>query len=228
MKRFLAVVVIALVVVFASLQPSPIEQDLKAEQPTEAFHYIAVGDSYSAGTGTTPDKSWPSRLADHLTEEGIPTVLVANPSVAGYTTHDALTQELVQLPEEADLATLMIGVNDWVQGSPPEQFRSNLRLLIDDLEERVPKGRLFVITIPDFSGAPFGPLYSGGRNITQGIETFNTIIQEEAAHVIDIFPISQSLEMTYSDGLHPDADGYELWEEVIFQAVHPVLTSIKE
>lgn len=192
------------------------------------FNYIAVGDSYTAGTGALPGEDWPTLLADDLTENGIPTKLAANPAKSGFTTADAIKFELGKLPKKADLATLMIGVNDWVQGRPPDEFRNNLKILIENLKERVPGGRLYVITIPDFSFAP-GKFSAGGRNITQGIASFNEIIAQEAAvagvNIIDIFPASQRMpESFYAlDGLHPNGKGYAEWEKIIFEAVYDQL-----
>lgn len=192
------------------------------------LHYIAVGDSYTAGTGALPGEDWPTILADDLTENGTPTKLVANPAKSGFTTADAIKFELGKLPKKADLATLMIGANDWVQERSPDEFRNNLKILIENLKERVPRGRLYVITIPDFSFAP-GKFYAGGRNITQGIASFNEIITQEAAaagvNIIDIFPASQRMpESFYAiDGLHPNGKGYAEWEKIIFEAVYDQL-----
>jgi len=190
------------------------------------LQYIAVGDSYTSGTGAQPEESWPSLLAEDLTKAGIPVELAANPSRAGFTTADALEKELPLLPERADLATLLIGANDWVQGGGPEIFRKNLRLLIDDLHRRVPKGRLFLITIPDLSSSPFGNFFSGGRNVSGGIQEFNRIISEEAEArnltIIDIFSVRLKPHQ-YADGIHPNAEGYAVWEKTIFEGIRPFL-----
>jgi lysophospholipase L1-like esterase len=206
------------------------QEDSTSSAPTNwSLRYIAVGDSYTIGTGTTPHNAWPSVLERDLTAAGIPTTLVANPSRAGYTARDAVKRELPQLPEQADLTTLMIGVNDWVQGRSRQVFRRDLRILLDDLSNRTPRGRLFVVTIPDFSVAPRGSRYSGGRNITEGIKSFNQVIREEAeaynTTVIDIFPLSRRMNTTHfsSDGLHPNAKGYKLWEEKIFDRINTSL-----
>jgi lysophospholipase L1-like esterase len=44
--------------------------------------------------------------------------------------------------------------------------------------------------------------------------------------VVDIFPLSQTLtgEQWYiADGLHPNADGYKKWTEVITPALYEIL-----
>lgn len=120
--------------------------------------YVAVGDSYSFGEGARPTESWPAVLAAHLKRSGCPTELVANPSRNGWTTEDALEEELpVFVAARPNFATLQIGVNDWVQGVSEFQFRRNFMALLDGMLAILPdKERLLVVNIPDFSVTPAG------------------------------------------------------------------------
>ena len=87
------------------------------------------------------------------------------------------------------------------------------------------------MNIPDFSVTPDGPNYARGRDISAGLTSFNQIIAEEAQRrglpVVDIFPISQQMrgrpELIAADGLHPSAEAYALWEQVIFPAAQELL-----
>src|SRR6266446_8002356 len=81
------------------------------------IRYAAIGDSYSIGEGASPNESWPAVLTRHLNAQGLHIDLVANPSRTGWTTRDAIDLELpIFLTSEPNFATLLIGVNDWVQG----------------------------------------------------------------------------------------------------------------
>jgi lysophospholipase L1-like esterase len=143
-----------------------------------AIRYIAIGDSYSIGEGASPEKSWPALLARHLSESGVPLKLVANPSRTGWTTQQAIDQELpVLIQARPGFATLQIGVNDWVQGVNEKDFRERFGFLIDRMLELLPgKDRLLIVNIPDFGVTPTGARYSGGRDISAGISAFNRII----------------------------------------------------
>src|SRR5712691_10053317 len=148
----------------------------------EKIRYVAIGDSYSIGEGASPNESWPALLTRHLHEKGVDVDLVANPSRTGWTAKDAIDRELpVFVESKPDFATLQIGVNVWVQGVDAETFRKNVTHLVDRMLAMLRgKNRLLVVTIPDFGVTPTGPDYARGRNISEGIASFNKIITEEA------------------------------------------------
>ncbi len=190
------------------------------------IRYAVVGDSYSIGEGATEQQSWPALLAQHLTKSGIPVTIVSNSSRTGWTTRDAIEHELAPFrAAKPDFGTLMLGVNDWVQGVDEKTFGTNLAHLMDEMRKALPNDkRLLVINIPDFSVTPDGPTYARGRDISAGLTKFNRIIGEEAAkrglRVLDIFPLSQRMRndssLVAADGLHPSAKAYVRWEEFIF------------
>lgn len=206
---------------------------VKNGKPNTVIHYIAIGDSYTIGEGVAPEESWPALLTQHLADSGIDIRLVANPSRTGWTVQQAIDFELpVFEASNPGFATLLIGVNDWVQGSGRSKFTSGLRTLMDRTLATLPgKNRLLVITIPDFSCAPNGEKYGYGRNISKGISRYNEIIKEEARKrqlpVVDIFPLSQEAcgrpDLVAEDGLHPSALEYARWEKLIFPTAYDML-----
>jgi lysophospholipase L1-like esterase len=203
-------------------------QDKIENNVARTIRYVAIGDSYSIGEGASPNESWPAVLTRHLNEKGLQVDLVANPSRTGWTTQQAIDLELpVFVQSKPDVATLQIGVNDWVQGVDEETFRKRLALLLDRMLEVLSrKDRLLVVTIPDFSAAPSGSDYARGRNISEGLTRFNKVIAEEAARrslrVVDVFVLSKGMQgdssLVASDGLHPSAKEYAEWEKIIFPA----------
>ena len=205
------------------------------EAEPEQIRYVAIGDSYSIGEGASTDESWPAVLARHLNEHELKVKLVANPSVTGWTTQQAIDRELpIFVKAKPNFSTLLIGVNDWVRGVDEKMFRQRFAFLIDQMVTTLhDKKRLLVITIPDFGVTPAGPRYSGGRNISEGIAAFNRIIQEEAksrdVRVVDIFEVSKKMgsdsSLVAADGLHPSAKTYAEWEKVIFPAALDLLTN---
>lgn len=194
--------------------------------------YVALGDSYTMGEGVEEHESWPMLLTKRLQEHGIPIEIVANPSVTGWT-----TKELIEcgLPVfEASLptfATLLIGVNDWVQGTSSMEFGERLTHILDRIQAALPDQRkVIVITIPDFSVTPDGRKYGNGRDIARGIAAFNEVINAEAIsrslQVVDIYPLSQDLKdgrFISQDNLHPSAAAYARWAQTIFPAALSLL-----
>jgi lysophospholipase L1-like esterase len=197
------------------------------------IRYVAIGDSYSIGEGASPNESWPSVLTRHLNAEALPIDLVANPSITGWTTKDAIDRELpIFIEAKPNFATLQIGVNDWVQGVDEAIFRKRFTFLLDQMLSVLPdKNRLLVVTIPDFGVTPTGPRYSRGRDISKGISRFNQIVNEEARSrglsVVDVFPLSKKMasdkSLVAADGLHPSAKEYAEWETIIFPAALELL-----
>ena len=207
------------------------------------IRYVALGDSYTICEGATWDESWPVILTAHLNKAGIPVELIANPSRTGWTTQNLIDRELPVFDSSSPIfATLLIGVNDWVQGVSAETFHKNLNFIIDHVSPLLTspigvgnstKGgaSLVLITIPDFSVTPDGPKYSNGRNISEGLQEFNKIIKSEAEKrklkCVDIFPVSQKMkdapELVSKDNLHPSAKEYAIWENMIYPVVYSVL-----
>jgi len=195
--------------------------------------YVAIGDSYSIGEGASPNESWPAILTRHLNAQGLHADLVANPSRTGWTTQQAIDHELpIFVAARPTLATLQVGVNDWVQGVDEETFRKRFVALVDQMLGVLPdKNRLLIVTIPDFGVTPTGPRYARGRNISEGIAAFNKIVIEESARrglrIVDVFELSKKMGTDHSlvatDGLHPSAKEYAEWEKIIFPAAVELL-----
>src|ERR1700720_770731 len=199
----------------------------------EKIRYAVIGDSYSCGEGATPKESWPALLTQHLNAQGLHVDLVSNPSVTGWTTKDAIDKELPKfVNSNPNFATLLIGVNDWVQGVDDTAFRKRFSYLLDQMLAVLPnKEHLLVVTIPDFGVTPTGPKYSRHRDISAGIMQFNQIAIEEAhkrgLRVVDIFSLSKKMgedrSLVAKDGLHPSAKEYAEWEKIIFPAALELL-----
>ena len=193
--------------------------------PHSPIRYVALGDSYTIGTGTHPNKSWPALITQRLKKKDISVELVANLGRNGWTTQNLIDYELPVLKKlQPDFVTVLIGVNDWVQGVGVETFQGHISYIFDQLLRILPSAKnILVITIPDFSVMPAGRQYSRGRDIAKGIAEFNQImIKETKRHglnVVDLYPLSQTmgedLSLAAADGLHPSAKGYARWADLI-------------
>ncbi|HET6224704.1 MAG TPA: SGNH/GDSL hydrolase family protein [Bacteroidia bacterium] len=201
--------------------------------PQTPVRYVALGDSYTIGTGATETQTWPTVLCKHLKESGIPIQLIANPAHNGWTTADVIEKELPVLDQsKATFVSLLIGVNDWVRGVEISTFKYNLIVILDHIQKVLPdKQNIVLITIPDCGVTPTGAQYSNGRNISQGIQSFNEIIRAEARNrglpIAELFEVSKEMgknaDLIAPDGLHPSAKGYASWEQQIYPVVYKVL-----
>lgn len=190
--------------------------------------YLALGDSFTIGTGTTPDRSFPAVLVDRWSDRGLQCDL-RNPAVNGYTTDDLIREELALVASyRPDLVTVLIGANDIVAGSGEERYRAQLRRIHDRIVADAPGARRFALPQPDWSLTPAGASFGDPARIARTIERFNDIAREEAeragAGYVDIFPLMREQMrsgMTAPDGLHPSAEAYAAWADALVDALRP-------
>src|SRR5207245_1150930 len=103
-----------------SVTGSFLESSPRLEHLSIPERFLALGDSFTIGTGTSPDRSFPAVLVGIWGEAGA-RVELANPAVNGYTTDDLIAEELPLVASfRPDLVTLLIGANDIVQGAPAD------------------------------------------------------------------------------------------------------------
>lgn len=184
------------------------------------LRYLALGDSYTIGTGASdPSKAWPSIIATRLGAE------LTNPAVNGFTTMDLIEHELPLVKRlKPDLITVLIGVNDLVQGRTPNAYRRSLTTIYDALT-----GKVAAISIPMWSYVPAAADFGGAEHVDRLTKVFNDVARDEATNRgfkwIDITEVSASRigsrGWIASDQLHPGDVQYAAWAEEIWSAIAP-------
>jgi acyl-CoA thioesterase I len=193
---------------------------MPAERP---LRYVALGDSYTIGTATNVAADrWPDQLVDRCrAEDGAPRLeLVANLGVNGFTSRDVIEQELPQLDALApDFASILVGVNDVVQGVPPSDYERNAAAILDALLARLPADRIVAVSTPDYTVTPQGAAYGDPAAQSSGIRRNNAILEglatERGIAFVDIHDLSlraaTEATLVADDGLHPSGAQYGLW-----------------
>jgi acyl-CoA thioesterase I len=209
----------------AAAGPSP---GVTPEVRPARVRYVALGDSFTIGTSVAADERWPDQLVGRAPELD----LVANLGVNGFTSRDVIEAELPQLPAlRPELVTLLIGVNDVVQGVPESTYRRNVAAILDALVRDVGADRVLVVTTPDYTVTPAGADYGDPATQAAAIRRNNAINAELAAArgiaVVDIYDLSlragADRSLVASDGLHPSGAQYALWVERIAPAIRELL-----
>jgi acyl-CoA thioesterase-1 len=180
--------------------------------------FLALGDSFTIGTGTTPDRSFPAVLVG-MWRHGGAHVELSNPAVNGYTTDDLIAEELPLVASFGpDLITLLIGANDIVQGSPDDRYRARVSRIHEGIRAAAPVARVIGLPQPDWSLSPAAAGFGDPALIARTIERFNDVAREEAGRAgvewIDLFPFMRAQArrgMFAADGLHPSAEAYAEW-----------------
>jgi len=193
--------------------------------------YLALGDSFTIGTGTTPDRSFPATLISRWWARGHEWEL-RNPAGNGYTTDDLIREELHLVDSFLPhLVTVLIGANDIVAAlrergvvgdAAVDRYRRQLRRIHEHVRSGAPNARVYGLPQPDWSLTAAGASFGDPDSIGAAIERYNAIAREEVERAggayVDIFPLMREQMrrgMTAPDGLHPSADAYAAWADAL-------------
>lgn len=208
-----------------STKKSPESRPAQISVDSHDISYLPLGDSYTIGQSVAMDERWPNQLVADYQPHGKHLKILTNPSVTGYTTQNLIDQELPLVRRlHPQFVTVLIGVNDYVQGVSADTFRVHLHTIVSEIQRELSNpDNILLVTIPDYSKTPTGALFGNPATATLGIQQFNKIIKQTAATyhipVADIFSISQQVasdsSLIANDGLHPSGKEYTAWVSII-------------
>lgn len=185
-----------------------------------SIRYLALGDSFTIGTGIQPDKAFPAVLAQKWRDAGR-TVELVNPAKNGYTTDDLLAKVLTLAQAFGPtFVTLLIGANDIVRGgSDDARYREQIRRIHRAMRAAsIPAKAVVVLPQPEWSRSPAASPYGTPESLRTRIEHFNMIMAEEAENAgsqfVDLYPLMHrqaAAEMLATDELHPNVEAHAEW-----------------
>jgi len=198
---------------------------------THKFNYLALGDSYTIGESVAEDERFPVQLVKRLKTDSID---ISDPVIiakTGWTT-DELTAAVIEknVKDTFNIVTLLIGVNNQYRGRSAEEYRGELKQLIETALNYAgrKKENVFIISIPDWGVTPFAE----GREknqIAEEIDEYNKVKKDEAysygIRFYDITEISRINDpaLIAADGLHPSAKMYKMWVDKIYNDIKETL-----
>lgn len=225
MKRLLAA---SVVIICLGCNASPYADGVSTPSPgADSLRYVALGDSYTIGTSIAGNDAWPNQLVELLGDRA-PLELVANLAVNGYTSEDLIRAELPALADlQPAFVSILIGVNDVVQGVSPDRYRTNVAQILGTVLGVVPRERIVVVSTPDYTRTPRGADFGDPEQQRAAIEEVNTIMAAEAATrgiaFVDVSSIADQAgtdrTLVAGDLLHPSAVQYARWVELIAPVV---------
>ena len=194
--------------------------------------YVALGDSYTIGTSVEVADRWPDQLVARLGGDPPVLSLVANLGVNGFTSADLIRSELPEVPRhDPGFASVLIGVNDVVQGVPSDRYEANVAVILDALLVRLPPDRIVTVAVPDYTVTPAGADYGDPARRHASIVAANEVMARLSAargiRYVDTFDLSLRAADDWSlvavDGLHPSGIQYASWVERVAPVVADLL-----
>ena len=194
-----------------------------------SLHYLALGDSYTAGTSVRAGKSFPSQLTACLQEKLEKEVKLEVIAKAGWRTDNLLSAlKLGTLKSSYDVVTLCIGVNNHYQKKSFGQYKKEFPRLLEQAIKLAGgnANHVFVVSIPDWAYTPFGER-DRRKNISKEIDKYNTfaknITDENKAIYVSITDLSRDglkdTNLVAKDGLHPSGMAYLRFVERICPSI---------
>ncbi len=194
------------------------------------YSFLALGDSYTFGSGLLEVQSWPFQLVDQLDSMDVVVNDLEVIASSGWNTEVLMDQIDYQQPGQHDLVTLQIGVNDQFQGRTFEMFKTGFdQLLLKAIELGGGKENVMVVSIPDYGVTPFGA--NNAAQIAEELDEFNAYILQQCTAedipYLDVTTISRDLgdgeNALAPDNLHPSAEQYRQWVAQILPVAKVIL-----
>jgi phosphatidylinositol alpha 1,6-mannosyltransferase len=176
--------------------------------------FVALGDSFTAGTGCAPGERWADRLAQSLraVHHGMG---YRNLAAHGAASEDVLAQVPRALQLEPDLITAICGANDVLSTVRPDvdAYASSLSAILERLRRGAPGAALLTATTPE--SWRFLELRRRTRaRVVEGIRRVNEATRAVArAHGVECLDVAGHPGLADArnfspDGLHPSAIGH--------------------
>ena len=188
---------------------------------TKTYTYLALGDSYTIGQSVNTNDRFPSQTVALLAKNNIKVSTPIYIATTGWTTTNLINAiNATSLTPPYDIVSLLIGVNDQYQMRDTTGYRQRFSALLEKAIQLSGNraSRVFVISIPDYSVAPYIPT-SQKQQVSKEIDMFNAInkdiTEQRNISYTDITPGSRDAAsnsaLIASDGLHPSGLEYSKW-----------------
>ena len=241
MKKSLKTIAFALLVGLtfygcnSTTDPETGDNDTENQAESKNFKLIALGDSYTIGQSVCEDCRFPAQLKDSLqaryTEQDTFNLEII--AQTGWTTTNLKSAiASADPPNDFDLVTLLIGVNNQYQNKPFSLYETEFVELVNTAISLVggDASKLIVVSIPDYAYTPFGQ-GSNALNISSELEMYNNYAQSYCAEnnlkYVYITDITQegliNTELVALDYLHPSTLAYTKFVERILPLALDIL-----
>lgn len=175
----------------------------KQHDNTKSIVITAFGDSVTEGYGLPYENSYTAQLEALLRTDGFPRATVYNKGTSGDTSYDGLSRVDEVIAQKPDIVIVAFGANDGLRHLPTGNLRNNLLLIVTQLQSNDIVVVLAGIKPPSMFAADYGVAFQ---------KVFAEVAKERKVTFIpDLMEgVSFHPNLTISDGLHPNKDGYTI------------------
>lgn len=203
-------------ILLSSCRPNPTnESTMDQEMTSPPVRILFLGNSLTAGYGLEdPLLGFPSLLRQRLNQANYH-VDILNAGISGETSSGGRQRLPYLLTTIPDILVLELGINDALQGYPPDSTYDELSAILKQVQSVNPQVRVLLIgfvpsDIPWEAINPAWPMVYQKLATTFNVTLVPSILQDLPA------------EALLPDGLHPNAEGYQ----AIAAQLLPFLTAL--
>lgn len=239
MMRFLAIILVTVIGFSCHKKiptgynfPLPPMDTATPPRNDTAKTYLALGDSYTIGQSVSEAERFPAQTTALLKQQGIRMVDPIYIATTGWTTEDLQGAIANRNPSNADVVSLLIGVNDQYRGLDTGGYAVRFSQLLDKAVQlaKGKKTNVFVLSIPDYSVTPFVSQDQKAR-VRMQIDWFNSINKRitlaNGISYTDITPSTRegatNPSLIANDNLHPSGLEYKKWSDMLAPKMKAVL-----
>lgn len=197
------------------------------------FRYIAIGASDAIGIGATPLNNGYVFLINSKLEKDCSAIAqdveLFNLGIPGVELDEIENVEVPAAIElEPELITIWTGSNDLIGGRSVEDFRNDLRDVLETLSQET-VAQLYIGNVPKLHLLPRFQEEPNEDVTQERVSAFNAVIQEEANRagviLVDLSQIQPTGVLVSEDGFHPRDEGHAIIADLFFMSIQTSLCS---
>jgi len=195
----------------------PEESSIYQDNQQKLKNILFFGDSLTAGYGLPSHQAFPSLIQQKINSEQL-SYHVINAGLSGETSAGGKNRIAGCLNQLIDVFVLELGINDILRGITVAETRNNLQFIIDVVKSKQPNIKMVLL------GMELPPFLTG--NILMEFRIiFRQLAEKNNAAFVPflLHGVAGNRLLNLADGVHPNAKGYEIISENVWQVVRKLL-----
>lgn len=189
---------------------------------------LFFGDSLTEGYGLQSNQAPPALIQQKIDRYGLPYRTI-NAGVSGDTTHSAIMRlPSILQQQEIDIFVLALGINDLFRGIVPQKMEQNLTQIIERTKAQYPNVMIVLakVKLPLEVLVSFGMMGQiAAQYAVQYQNVYENLAKKYGSPLIPslLEGVMGEIHLNLSDRLHPNAKGYEIVADTIWETIYPIL-----